>query len=133
MIEGTKKMEEDAKEGRDYSSGIRLHEDNEAEGENRPRKKRQTKDNNQLTTTAQRSSEGCRCGGVDHKQISSLKCPWKGMSKSEVSENYAQRQKEKMKETAPTSPTNPTPGASECEPMENRFEGVVNGLQLTSE
>jgi hypothetical protein len=51
MIEGTKKMEEEAKEGRDYSSGIHLREDDEAEGENRPRKKRQTKDNNQLTTT----------------------------------------------------------------------------------
>jgi hypothetical protein len=52
MIKGTKKMEEDAKGGRDYSSGIRLSEDDEAEGEKRPRKKRRTKDNIQLTTTA---------------------------------------------------------------------------------
>ena len=55
------------------------------------------------------------------------------MSKSEVSQNYARREKEKMKETAPTSPTNPTPGASEYEPVENRFEGVGNEVQSSSE
>jgi hypothetical protein len=55
------------------------------------------------------------------------------MSKSEVSQNYARREKEKMKEMARTSPTKPTPEASECEPAENRFEGVGNEVQLTIE
>jgi hypothetical protein len=90
-MQWTNKLEEDAEEGQDYSSGIHLLDDNNIEeSEDRPRKKVRRQDNNQLT---QMSSEGCKCGGRDHKWISSSKCPWKGMSPKEVSENYAQKRK----------------------------------------
>ena len=48
MIEGTKKMELDAKEGRGYSSGIRMQEEGkEEDSEERKRKKKKTKTANQ--------------------------------------------------------------------------------------
>ncbi len=50
--------------------------------------KRARKDNNKLSWT---SGEECKCGGKDHKRISSSKCPWKGQSKEAVAQNYVKR------------------------------------------
>jgi hypothetical protein len=91
MKEGTAKLEKDSKEGRGYSSGCRLREEdednNEPVSEGCPAKKRARTDN-KLTRT---SGEECKCGGKDHKRISSMKCPWKGQSKEAVAQNYAKR------------------------------------------
>ncbi len=112
MVEGCLKMEEDAKDGRAYSSGIRLCDENEEGQQPRTKKAKKQHNNKQLTG-------GCKCGGQDHKRISSTKCPWKGLSKSEVASNYEERLKEmkKMKEMEPTATTptvdlcqNPTEG-----------------------
>jgi hypothetical protein len=87
MIEGCQKMEMDEKEGRGYSTGVRMRDDEEEDGESRTTK-RARKDNNTLTRS---SGEECKCGGKDHKRISSSKCPWKGQSREEVTRNYEQR------------------------------------------
>ena len=83
-------METDEKEGRGYSTGVRMRNDDEEEdGEPGTKKrKRRRKDNNTLTRS---SGEECKCGGKDHKRISSSKCPWKGQSREEVTRNYEQR------------------------------------------
>ncbi len=93
MIEGTKKMELDAKEGRGYSSGIRMHDENkDGQSEEKKRKKKrartETANDNQLTRTTRTE---CKCGGSDHKRITSLRCPWRGLSKVEVARNYEKR------------------------------------------
>jgi hypothetical protein len=60
------------------------NENNKIENENeRPATKRgnNTQDNNKRTTSAT-----CKCGGRDHKRVSSKECPWRGLSKKEIAE-----------------------------------------------
>jgi hypothetical protein len=96
MIEGTKKMELDAKEGRECSSGIRLRDvgKNGDSEEKKSKKKARTGEpnNNQLTRGTAR--EQYKCGGDNHKRISSSRCPWKGLSKEDVTQNYEKRMSE---------------------------------------
>ncbi len=88
MIDGCQKIEKDEKEGCGYSSGIRMRNTNEEEDDKERTKNRARTDNNKLT---RKSGEECKCGGKDHKRISSSKCPWKGQSREEVTRNYEQR------------------------------------------
>ena len=78
-------MELDAKEGRGYSSGIIMRDEgkNGDSEEKKRNKKARTGEanNNQLT---RRTAKECKCGGEDHKRISSSRCPWRGLSKVEV-------------------------------------------------
>jgi hypothetical protein len=98
MIEGTKKMELDAKEGRGYSSGIRMREERkEEDGEERTRKKKKTKTGNERNNALTRQTKRqCKCGGDDHRRITSLKCPWYGLSRVEVAQNYEKRMNENV-------------------------------------
>jgi heat shock protein HspQ len=59
MVKGTLKMEEDANDGRAYSSGICLCDENDEEEIEQPqtKKARTQQDNNKQLT------EGCKCGG----------------------------------------------------------------------
>jgi hypothetical protein len=95
MIEGTKKMELDAKEGRGYSSGIRMRDEgkNGNSEENKRKKKARTGEPNNNPLTRRTATE-CKCGDNDHKRISSSRCPWRGLSKVEVTRNYEKRMSE---------------------------------------
>jgi hypothetical protein len=135
MAKGIKKLEDDVKEGRAYSSGMHMHGENEVEGEegeSRPRKRARTVNNNPLTRT---SSDGCKCGAMDHKCTSSSKCPWKGMPRKEVAAKYALRRNKSVREEAAEKAANPTgkPGTREAvDPTEDNFEVPVDGVQSTS-
>jgi hypothetical protein len=99
MVEGTKKLEEDVLDGREYSSGLHMHEENdETEESEEPKKKRArgTHDNNNKPT--RNSSEECKCGGRDHKRISLSKCPLRGLLQVEVTENYGKRLEKRVRE-----------------------------------
>ncbi len=123
MIEGTKKMEVDAKEGRGYCSGIRMRDEGKKEDcEEKERRKKTARtgeaNNNPLT---RRTSTECKCGGDDHKRISSSRCPWKGLSKVEVARNYEKRMSEiivpPVCDENPVDPTTePTSEATEKDP-----------------
>jgi hypothetical protein len=80
MADVSKKTEDNAKAGRGYSSGIRMREEeddnNEDSEEPRKKKARTGRNNNGLT---RQSNVQCKCGSKEHKQISSLNCPWKGL------------------------------------------------------
>jgi hypothetical protein len=126
MIEGTKKMELDAKEGREYSSGIRLRDvgKNGDSEEKKSKKKARTGEPNNNQLTRRTAREQCKCGGDDHKRISSSRCPWKGLSKEEVTQNYEKRMSEIVvpqncdeKTVVPT--TELTSGATEKEKRES--------------
>jgi hypothetical protein len=115
MIEGTEKMEKDEKEGRGYSLAICM-QDNEEEDVQPRAKRARTQQQDRLTWI---SGEECKCGGKDHKRISSSKCPWKGQSQEVVTQNYERRLEKRnlslrvsQTTTAPTG--NPT-GESEVE------------------
>jgi hypothetical protein len=135
MATGAKKLEDDAKEGRAYSSGMRMRDENGVEGEGsetRPIKRARTTNNNKLTRT---SGDGCKCGAKDHKRTSSSQCPWYGMPRKEVAANYAQR----LTESARVEAANPTTEPTGCEPVDptrqptvESFEVVVDGVQSTS-
>jgi hypothetical protein len=96
MIEGISKMKKDAEAGMAYSSGICLLDDGEGvdDGEDKDegcgesaRKKAKTinsNNSNKRTGSSRKQKEGCKCGGRDHQRITSTKCPWKGLSTSEV-------------------------------------------------
>jgi hypothetical protein len=96
-LKGIGALERDREEGRAYESGIRMagDDDNEKEkqsGEPSARKRAKTgatKDNNKKERRT--ASLSCRCGGQDHKRISSQNCPWKGLSEKEIAEKYAVR------------------------------------------
>ena len=90
MIKVSKKLEEDAKAGMAYSSGIRIRmgDGNDEEGEEPKKKRARKQGNNKLT---RKCSDECKCGGRDHQRTSSSKCPWKGLSKIQVAENYVKR------------------------------------------
>jgi hypothetical protein len=96
MIEGTKKMELDAKEGREYSWRIRLRDvgKNGDSEEKKSNKKVRTGEPNNNQLTQRTAREQCKCDGDNHKQISSSRCPWKGLSKEEVTQNYVNRMSE---------------------------------------
>jgi hypothetical protein len=124
MIEGTKKMELDAKEGREYSSRIRLRNVGKNGDSEEKKSNKQVRtgepNNNQLTQRTAR--EQCKCGGDDHKRISSLRCPWKVLLKEEVTQNYEKRMSEIVvprncddKTVVPT--TEPTSGATDVTKM----------------
>ncbi len=127
MIEGTKKMEIDAKEGRGYTSGIRMRDEGkngDSEEKKRNQKKARTGEPNNNQLTRRTAREQCKCGGDDHKRISSSRCPWKGLSKEEVTRNYEKRMSEIVvprncdeKTVIPT--TEPTSGATEKEKRES--------------
>ncbi len=87
MIKGVAKMEADEEAGRSYASGRNVR-DGEEEGEEPKRKKtkKDRADNNSLTGS-------CKCGALDHQRVSSKSCPWKGLSKKEILENYERRMK----------------------------------------
>jgi hypothetical protein len=97
MIDGIIKMETDATAGMTYSSAMVLEQD---EGENddkceEPARKRAKTNNNQRTSvTGKKEATSCKCGGDDHRRITSSKCPWKGLSQKVVCENYERRLKE---------------------------------------
>jgi hypothetical protein len=69
MIEGTKKMELDAKEGREYSLGIRLRDvgKNGDSEEKKSKKKARTGEPNNNQLTRRTAREQCKCGADDHK------------------------------------------------------------------
>jgi hypothetical protein len=94
MIEGVAKMEVDLEEGRCYSTGIVLENEDDQQGEPPARKKGRR--NNPLTNAKQ----VCKCGGEDHQRVSSKNCPWKGWSKKMISENYGKRMKDMRLMTA---------------------------------
>ncbi len=100
MIEGVKKMEANVRDGMAYSSAIRLEDDDgeERDGEEPAKKKAKKTINKKKRTSSskKKKEEGCKCGGRDHQRITSGKCPWKGLSTSEISENY-ERRVQKMK------------------------------------
>jgi hypothetical protein len=54
------------------------------------RKKTRTEKQNDNQRTRSLKNE-CKCGGIDHKRISSSRCPWKGLLKEEVAQNYENR------------------------------------------
>jgi hypothetical protein len=118
-VEGTKKLKEDALEGMEYSSGLRLRgENDETEEESeRPKKKRAkgTHDNNNKPT--RKSKEECKCGGKDHKHPPSFKCPWQGLLPVEVSENYGRLLEKRVREQSCQPTIN--------EPTENTVEVVA--------
>jgi hypothetical protein len=124
MIEGSRKLEEDAKAGMAYSSGIRMRDDDgENEESEGPRKKKaRTKDGNKLTRN---SSDECKCGGKDHKRTSSLKCPWKGLTRMQVAEKYMKRIEEKVDEDKSTNI------GTTIEPTGIPVEGEINLVQST--
>ena len=120
MIEGTKKVELDAKEGRGYSSGIRMRDENkDGQSEEKKRKKKRARtepaNDNQLTRTTRTE---CKCGGSDHKRITSLRCPWRGLSKVEVAQNYAQR----LSENDFARNCDPNPDDPSTEPLSDPTE-----------
>jgi hypothetical protein len=89
MIEGVKKQEKDVRDGRAYDSGIRMadgteneNDDNEQSGE-AGASKTTTKSKSENKRT---SNDACRCGGRDHKRITSNLCPWFGLSKAQILE-----------------------------------------------
>jgi hypothetical protein len=94
MIDGTKKMEEDAKDGRGYSSGIHMRDgENKDSEKGSTRKKARTEGegNIPLTRVASGKTKECKCGRKDHMRVSAGACPWRGLSKLEVTRKYAQR------------------------------------------
>ena len=102
MIEGIKKIETDVRNGMAYSSAIRLEDDEDEKEENCeiPAKKRAKTNNNQRTSvTGKKEATTCKCGGDDHRRITSSKCPWKGLSQKVVCKNY-ERRCEEMKRDA---------------------------------
>jgi hypothetical protein len=77
--------------------------------------------NNQLT---RRTAKECKCGGGNHKRISSSRCPWKGLSKEEVAQNYEKRMCEivvpgNCDENTVVPTTEPTLEATEKEKRES--------------
>jgi hypothetical protein len=83
MIDGMQKMEEDAKYGRGYSSGIHMQDENKDSDSGSPRKK---------ARLASGKTKECKCGKKDHMRVSSRSCPpWRGLSKLEVTRKYALR------------------------------------------
>jgi hypothetical protein len=99
MIEGTTKMELDAKEGRGYSSGIRMCEERKnGEIEERKRNKREARTDKQGDNPLMRvMKKECKCGSKEnYRQISLLRCPWKGLSKEEVAQKYEKRMSKKV-------------------------------------
>jgi hypothetical protein len=92
MIDGVAKMELDSKEeGWWYASSIHVEVEcdieRDTEGE-QPAKKKARQVNNPLTNTQE---GGCKCGADYHKRVTSKNCPWKGWSKTVVSQNYERR------------------------------------------
>lgn len=131
MADGTKQLEDDVNEGREYSSGMRMRGENEVEGEegeSRPRKRARRVNNNQLTRT---SREGCKCGAMDHKRTSSSNCPWYGLPRKEVAANYARKQEESAREEAAEEAANPGTGEA-VDPTDDNFEVPVDSVQSTS-
>jgi hypothetical protein len=126
MIEGTKKMELDAKEGREYSWGIRLRNvgKNGDSEEKKSNKKARTGEPNNNLLTRRSAREQCKCGGDNHKRISLSRCPWKGLLKEEVTRNYEKRMSEivvsqKCDEKTVVPTTEPMSGATEKEKRES--------------
>jgi hypothetical protein len=139
MVEGTKKLKEDALDGMEYSSGLRMREENdETEESERPKKKRArgSHDNNNKPT--RNSKEECKFGGRDHKRPTSSKCPWQGLSQVEVSENYGKRLEKRVREQSCEPTINePTENTVEVVAEEVTEEGemrtiVVRNVQSTS-
>jgi hypothetical protein len=77
-------MEADMKDGMVHSSAIHLKDNKEEKEENceePARKKAKTSSNQCTSVTRKKEAARCKCGGGDHKRItSSKKCPWKGLS-----------------------------------------------------
>jgi hypothetical protein len=61
-----------------------------SEEKKRNKKKARTGEPNNNPPT-QCTAKECKCGGDDHKQISSLRCPWRGLAKVEVARKYEKR------------------------------------------
>jgi hypothetical protein len=117
MVEGTDKLVLDAKEGRGYSSGIRLREtdeDEEGEGSTTIRAKKA-----KMSRLTRKVKDECRCGGKDHQRTSSSKCPWKNLGQKAVCEKYEQRMKEMQ--SRKSNPTTNLPGVP-TEGYENQVQ-----------
>jgi hypothetical protein len=118
MIEGSKKLEEDAKAGMAYSSGIRMRDGDDEEGEEPKKKRARKQGNNKLT---RKCSDECKCGGRDHQRTSSSKCPWKGLSKIQVAENYVKRLEGKAGEEKSEKSENCTTSDPTANPVEDEI------------
>jgi hypothetical protein len=145
MIEGTAKMEKDAKEGRGYSSGVRMRDDTkneDSEERKRNKKKARTAKQNNNTLTGQAGKE-CKCGGDDHQRVSSVNCPWKGLTKVEVARKYKKRMSEivvprNSDENRSEPTTEPTLEATEkrkreCEECEEQVQPTSKFFGASSE
>jgi hypothetical protein len=137
MIEGTAKMDLDAKEGMGYSSGGRMRdESNDGNSEETKRKRKKTRTDKHANSTHTRATKAeCKCGSEDHKRISSKSCPWKGLSKVEVAQKYEQRLREKVDplncdEKSVDPSTEPSSEATERGKRESRE--CEEQVQLTS-
>jgi hypothetical protein len=99
MIEGTAKMELDAKEGRRYSSGIQMRDESKdriSEETKRKKKKARTDKQDKSTHTRATKTECKWCGSANHRQILLSSCPWKGLSKVEVAQKDKKRMSKKV-------------------------------------
>ena len=70
MIEGTAKMEKEAKEGMGYSSRIRMRKENKdgnSEEAKRTKKKQRTDKQGNYVHTSRATKSECKCGSADHK------------------------------------------------------------------
>jgi hypothetical protein len=114
MIDGITKMKKDEKEGRGYYSGRRFKEE-DLEGEQPARKMERV--NNSLTREQQ---EGCKCGAQDHQQVTLKNCPWKGLSKKEIFDNYEKAMKHVKAVKAATAATGCT------EPTKDLYSPLVS-------
>jgi hypothetical protein len=88
------KMELEVEEGRAYLSGIGVEGDIEEDTDGQPRAKKRVK-----KAKGNNTLNGCKCGSLEHQRVSAKNCPWKGMSKKEITVNYERRIKE-MKQTS---------------------------------
>jgi hypothetical protein len=126
MIDGTKKMEEDAKDGgRGYSSGIHMQNGNKDSENGPPRKK---------ARLALGKTKECKCGKKDHMRVSPGSCPWRGLSKVEVTRKYALRLAENDVSPHYANRSEPTAEpTSECTGNVERESGESKEhVQLTS-
>jgi hypothetical protein len=98
MLEGVAKVEKDVDAGQGYALGIRIAASDENgkendkmkanSGQQEARKRARTANNN--ADNKRTAGVACnRCGGWDHKRVSSKHCQWRGLSAKEVAEKVS--------------------------------------------
>jgi hypothetical protein len=138
---GTKKMEDDEKQGRGYTSGICMRGEGETEADcelQKPKRKKAKLNNGRALTSTQRPQ--CKCGAGDHQRVNSKNCPWRGLSKKDVARNYELRLNELKKKcegaselcegasSTLASSTGPTMDEFKCEGVSELCEGASSTL-----